>query len=240
MKSENGNLQVPINYNHIIQALLLSWINDKEYREFIHNEGYKYENKNYKLFTFSKLYGLYRYNKNDQKIIFNGDVTLIVSCVEDIFMQYLINTCILSNMPIKILNQQVIIKSVSIVNEKIHQGNISFLSPCTVYSTIYNNGKKQTYYYEPIEKEFSDLIKQNLISKYKAYYGQEPSDSSFSIKLLNEKSYKKIITKYKDSYIIIAYDGCFQITGSMELIKIGYDSGLGSKNSQGFGEFKFI
>jgi CRISPR-associated endoribonuclease Cas6 len=79
-------------------------------------------------------------------------------------------------------------------------------------------------YLSPLDKEFNEIIRNNLIKKYKAFYGVDPLDKSFYIKPIN-KDLKMIITKYK-SFMIKSWEGKFEPCGSIYLLKIAYDAGI--------------
>ncbi|WP_337919956.1 CRISPR-associated endoribonuclease Cas6 [Petrotoga sp. 8T1HF07.NaAc.6.1] len=105
------------------------------------------------------------------------------------------------------------------------------------------NSSKKTVYFSPNDDNFSKLIRENLIKKYLAYYDSnlpnEISNDEFVIKEADQKGSKMIITKYKN-FIIKGWHGVFEIQGNPSLLKIGYDSGFGAKNSQGFGLVEVI
>lgn len=56
IKPVQEKITLPFHYQHIIQSMILSWIHDESYSKFIHDEGYFYEKRNYKLYSFSKLF----------------------------------------------------------------------------------------------------------------------------------------------------------------------------------------
>ena len=56
----NNKLILPLNYNYILQGFIYNNIADKKIQEFIHNKGFTYEKRHYKLFTFSRLMGKYK------------------------------------------------------------------------------------------------------------------------------------------------------------------------------------
>lgn len=113
---------------------------------------------------------------------------------------------------------------------------INTLAPITVYSTLNTrDNRKKTYYYSPYEKEFSNLVTDNLRKKFKLVHHKEPGKRSLIIEPV-DGVYEKIL-KYKET-IIKGWMGKFKLKGSPSLISIAYDTGLGSKNSQGFGMFE--
>lgn len=67
---EFDELNLPIHYNHILQAVILKWINDENYARFIHDKGYEFNNRRYKLYTFSRLEGKFNIDKKNKRIIY--------------------------------------------------------------------------------------------------------------------------------------------------------------------------
>ncbi len=127
-----------------------------------------------------------------------------------------------------------IISRIEFINQVIGEKEIvAAMSPITVYSTLtsYENVKK-TYYYNPAEKEFPNNIRKNLINKYHSFYDKLPDNDEFNVRPIDR--YKERIVNYKN-FIIKGYTGKFEIEGSKELMEMAFCTGLGSKNSQGFG-----
>ena len=60
-------LELPINYNHIMQAALISWLDNEKYQKFFHDYGYKYENRTFKMYSYSKIFGTFRIDKENKK-----------------------------------------------------------------------------------------------------------------------------------------------------------------------------
>jgi len=104
--------------------------------------------------------------------------------------------------------------------------------------------KLRCHYLRPWEEGFSEAVRNNLVKKFKIVHGGDINDSDFGIKIdteyMNKKSGK--ITKninFKDTNII-GFLAPFEVTGSPELIEIGYEAGFGEKGSMGFGMVKEI
>ena len=110
--------------------------------------------------------------------------------------------------------------------------------PIVAYSTFLRlDGRKYTCYFQPGEADYNMLIWNNLKNKYKAFYNEEPPNENFQIKCLHQP--KMSVMNYKQT-IIKGYSGEFLLSGPVPLLQIAVDSGLGSKNSQGFGCVKLI
>ncbi|QGT99804.1 CRISPR-associated endoribonuclease Cas6 [Candidatus Syntrophocurvum alkaliphilum] len=227
---------LPLHYNYFLQAYLYNNLSDKDYSAFIHEKGYELEQKKFKLFTFSRLMGTFRINPEKGIISFKSPVKLIVSSAVEQFITDLAET--LMRKDDSWLGNNLL--EVSTIN--VHrtpqfsaEKKVKMISPMVAYTTLNNENNKKTEYYSPWNQQGVEIIRQNLINKYKAINGVEPEDKNFNI-IPNgnqEKKFKKIIT-YKNT-VIIGYDGLFKLTGNPELIQLSYSTGLGSKNSQGFG-----
>lgn len=234
------NVEIPVNYNYLVQSFIYHNISEK-LSVFLHNKGYKYGKRLFKMFTFSRLLGKCRYRKSDKHLIFSENVSLWVSSPETDFLESYA-TELLRKEEIRLGRSKVFIKSVEVgctppFNEEML---IKMLSPVTVYSTLEKkDGSKKTYFYHPREPEFCELISKNLKKKYRAFYRCEPPKEKFEIKPEKVSSRSLMIVNYKD-FVIKGWLGVYRVRSHPELIKLGWDSGIGSKNSQGFGMFEFI
>jgi len=112
---------------------------------------------------------------------------------------------------------------------------VRMLSPVVVYSTMKpENGRAYTYYYAPFEPRFAELIAANLAKKHLIIYGCPALPMDFRIlpAALEERDLK--ITRYKD-IIIKGWMGDYLLQGDPQLLQVALDTGLGAKNSQGYG-----
>jgi len=241
----------PLYYNHELQSFIYRHISP-ELADFLHKEGYPLGKRKFKLFTFSRLLGKYHINSREEKIIFSGSISFYLSSPQEKFIQQFAETLLKSpQVALSRSRNSFVISSVEVFPQPHIQGGVTIrmLSPVTIYSTLFSaSGKKKTYYYSPFEKEFSQLIRANILKKYQALYGtpydEKPNRPHFQIspQKISQNSEKKI--KYipsSGSYTLIkAWLGTYRIRGDPKLISLAYDSGLGSKNSQGFGMFEVL
>jgi len=94
----------------------------------------------------------------------------------------------------------------------------------------------RSIYYSHFEKEFSQLIRENLRKKQKILFGRE-TDDEIQITVDDKKRVKETVTMYKDT-VVKGWMGIYRLSGLPELIRIGYETGIDSKNPQGFGMFE--
>jgi len=232
---------LPIHYNYILQGFLYKNLSDKDYRRFLHGTGYQFANTSFKLFTYSRLLGKFRMLKDFGKIAFSSPFTLVVASGVEQFITDLAETliksdqCFLGDSPVEI-------KSISVhkkykLSDEVH---IKMLSPIVAYKTVMDGEKKRTDYYSPWQKEFGQLVTNNLLKKYQIIHGELPESRDLRvIPNGNQEAKFARIINYKDFYIK-AYAGIYWLKGNPDLIEVAYNTGLGSKNSQGFGCWEVV
>lgn len=236
--TKEGVLRLPLFYNHLIQGMIYDNL-DQSLANTLHNQGYKYEKRSFKLFTFSRIIGKYRLI-ND-RIEVNPPFSLVISSPVEVILRSLAENLVRRG-EITFAEDTAFLEAVNVhftpeISEDIV---VKMLSPVTIYSTLTaGDGRKKTYYYNPHEKEFPELIRRNLIKKYVAVYKKEPQSKEFEIIPVGIKTRDEKIVKYK-GFVIKAWMGRYRIRGNPELIKLAYDAGIGSKNSQGFGCFDLV
>ncbi len=231
-------LRLPLSYNEIIQGFIYRHL-DEVLGNFLHNHGFIYKKRHFKLFTFSRIIGKVKVGEGFFEI--TPPFKLIISSPYDKLLQSLAENLIRIS-EIYIGDNPVYIESINVhftppISDRV---KIKMLSPVTVYSTLKKpDGKKKTYYYNPFEKEFSELTRENILKKYVAFYRKKPEIKEFAIEPLRVSKRDEKIIRYKN-FIIKGWIGVYSIKGNPELIRFAYDAGIGNKNSQGFGCFEII
>ncbi|MGP3702887.1 MAG: CRISPR-associated endoribonuclease Cas6 [Candidatus Bathyarchaeota archaeon] len=233
---EQGQVVLPTSYNYLIQAWIYRNIS-RELAEFLHDKGFLFGKRRFKMFTFSRLEAHCISNKN-KYFIFKGDLTLYISSPIERFIEDLATSIVkkgfvaLGNQMLKVIDLAFPAKP----NLNSGQLKIRMLSPLTVYSTLMaSDGRKKTYYFSPYEMEFSKLVNSNLKKKHLLLSGKNIK-SNIKIESLGVK---EVITLYKGT-VVKGWMGQFLLAGPKSLIMTGYETGLGAKNSQGFGMFEVV
>ena len=242
-QKEKEYIKIPINYNAILQAFIYNLF-EKNFREFLHNQGYRFEKRNFKLFTFSRLFGKYKIINN--KIQFSNFLKFYIASPKSEILENVAKGLLLKDKYFLGKNK-IAIDSIFVLNDYKFDDEviIKMQSPITVYSTLLkSDGKKKTYYYSPFEEEFKRQIRDNIIKKYFILNGKKPKDDFFDISPIkvNPRDEKVILYKKKNKKptVIKGWMGIYKLRGLKELIKIAYDCGLGAKNSLGFGCWKMV
>ncbi|NOZ64035.1 MAG: CRISPR-associated endoribonuclease Cas6 [Caldiserica bacterium] len=228
------NLILPVHHNHILQGFIYSLL-APTLRKFLHEEGFLYQKRRFKLFTFSRLMGKFKEEKG--KFIFNSPVKLVISSPKHEILQSVAEG-ILKGEEFRLHTNKVFIASINVFPRPNFPDRVyaKMLSPITIRSTLMKaDGSKKTYYYSPLENEFNELIKKNLEKKYCLVYGEKPASGlEFRITPYNIKPFHEKVIIYKET-VIKGWMGIYEIVGDPRLIQLSYDAGLGARNSQGFG-----
>ena len=238
--SSDKQLSLPLHYQSILQGFIYSIIFDEKISDFLHNKGFKYEKRNFKAFTYSWIIGEYKI-KNKQ-IYFSSPFTIYLSSPWEPLIRTIFDTFV-NRENLLMGKNQINVESLQIITNPDFEANknITTLSPITVYSTIKKqDGAKYTRYYEIRDPEFEKQLKSNLSKKAVAIYNMNIEEKEFaitSIGKIDNDNFKHI--KYRN-YLIKAWQGSFKIEGDPIFRRIAYETGLGSKNSLGFGCIDFV
>lgn len=236
--SNAKNLVLPIQYNHIVQAMIYNSV-DADLGQFLHEKGFQVEKRTFKMFAFSRLIGKYNIDKKSQKIYFEGPVTLTISSPYEEFCNSIASGLLLKQQ-VMLGNTQMKVQEVIFEKEVVDADEIRIitLSPIVIYSTFFrSDGRRYTCYFQPGEKEHGAILDNNIRKKFSAFYDKEPPEGNMFMKSLGRT--KLSVINYK-STVIKGYSGKFILSGPIPLLQMALDAGLGSKNSQGFGCIKLI
>ncbi|MCF8356837.1 MAG: CRISPR-associated endoribonuclease Cas6 [Melioribacteraceae bacterium] len=248
---------LPVNYNYYLAAAIYKLLNfgSPEFAEFLHNKGFVLNGKPYKLFCFALRFKNIRIVDNFIRMI-EPHAALYISSplIEDFIQNFIIGT--FNNNTVELAGNNFkcnfLINQVESLPEPEFNKTCNFqlLSP-VVLSTlkIKENGKPHQYYfrYNDDITEINRVFNQNLKNKYELIYNNKYEGEKLVLQWdknyikQREKKKKRLtkkitIEKYDGNPIdIIANELPFTLTGSPELMHVGYQCGFGEKNSMGFG-----
>lgn len=237
-KEKNMN----INYNYYLSSLCYKFLNksNRDFAAMLHEEGFEAGEKRFKLFTFSQLL-CKKVHIEGTYITFNADVIWFVSSPLSEFILYFAQTIMLEE-SIEIGGVNFEVANVELLKPAEIKNNMKFkcLSPIAVNTGCMVDGEFKQYYLSVDNEKFKDNIKNNLIKKYYAFNKRLPKDLNLDMRILNiHECLKGKRINVKNSFIK-GYMPVFEISGSPELIEIGYEAGYGSKNSMGCGMVEVI
>jgi CRISPR-associated endoribonuclease Cas6 len=264
---------ITLNYSHYLSSAIYGWIeaSSAEYSAFLHDKGFSIEGtaKRFKHFCFSRLEVPKRRIWHEQLHIFSPLVTWYISMPVEQSLQHLVAGMFEKReFYIEREENKFTVEQVETMPEPKWKKWMKFrlVSPLTVSTTHERNGRVLPEYLLANDERLSDLLRQNILNKYRSLYGAEPkasSDSESSVMkdarlpvgqaftcLLDQKFIADHGGPKKISNLITIKEGRTDQTkvrafmcpivlkGNPELIKLAYESGLGEKNSLGFGMLK--
>jgi len=230
------DISLPLSYSYPLQSAIYKILSNVISES--HDFGLSVNGRILRPFTFSRLFG-HKQRINEGSISLTSPIFLHFSSPLEDFVQAFANSLI-KNRGIQLLGTTLELRSIEVEPKIPEASSISArtISPITVYSTLMTaDGRKKTYFYNPVEKDFAIQIRENLNRKASALGNDARAGESFSFRLASRPVQR--IVKYKD-FTQIAWDFRFELQAYPELISIAYDWGLGSKNAQGFGMIKTI
>lgn len=234
--TDNSEVVLPrINLN-IVQSFVYN-IFSPERARFLHECGYQYQKKKFKLFTFSWLEGKKK-RIEEKRIVFESPVKLVLSSPLTPVLEDLANGA-LKKEKLRLGNNNLICHSVKVLKEPRSTGDmrVKALSPITCYSTMYKkDGTPYTVYYSPLEEEFKELIHNNLVKKFSLVFPEANlPKSKVEIKPIGNPRLQVALFRADDPRPIKGWWGNFHIAGPKELLSVAIEAGLGAKNSAGWG-----
>lgn len=231
--SVGRGLTLPINYQYVLQSVIFHHLQQEvEYSGFIHNEGFGKGKRKFKLFTFGPICGKYRIE--EKTIVFFDEISWEVRSTEPNFLR-LLQESVRENGVVYGSQRYTEVETV-LENKTVECGNvcIRMLSPICIYAT--NQESRKTVYFPPESEEFLSRVNENFKRKYRAYTGVD-AESDILLEALSVDKRDKCVTKYKGFYIT-AWKGRYRLKGERKYLDFLYQTGLGGKNSQGFGMFE--
>lgn len=226
-------IRLPIGYQQVLQGIIYSVFSNSDYGTFLHDEGYKVEDKTYKFFNFSNLFGNYAIKKD--AIEFYGDVYFYISSMSEEFIKR-VYEYFCQHKVIRFYNQKADIIALQAEELPFFDGVVRIktrtLSPVVAYVTF--NG--YTKYLYPKDEQFEELCMNNLVRKAK-YMDVDTESLIFQI---NEvQKIKKRVVKFKNTFYI-GYMCELDLFVNYSALYVLYNTGLSAKGSTGFGMLEII
>jgi len=236
-----GN-KLPANYQYELSAWIYHTLakGDKEYTEWLHQNGYTNDKKQFRMFTFSHLQIPKLRMEGDRMVLQSEQACFYISFLPERTTEEFIRGVFSSqffDLGDRISKVHCSIQSLAVVALPDFKETMIFqtISPMVISGRL-DNG--HVTYLSPEEPNAAQLLSETLRAKYLAYYGkpfEEDFESGF--KLLTPVKRKKITIKagtLQQTYIV-GYMVRFSLRLPIELMKLVYETGVGEKGSMGFG-----
>ena len=243
---------LPINYTYEFSSWIYKTIHfgNPEFAEWLHNHGYMDGRKQFRLFTFSRLYPE-KYSVIGDRIELQGThaVIYISFYAEEAVEPFIIGLFQNQEFTIgdKISKVQFHVKSIEKLPEPEWLESMVFRTETPVVMSVKETEtSKSAKYLSPEDNVYENYFFKNLVTKHLALMKQQNklnqqitfgNSSGMKFILLNKPKSKviKIKAGTPEETSIKGYLFDFSISAPIEIIKLGYYAGFGEKNSLGFG-----
>ena len=225
--SFGGRGFVPFNYNHYLAGVLY-----RAFREADLELAYSvHKSKSIKHFTFSDLKG--GRAVKDGLVFDMGGYFLLSSLRHDVLKAAVEG--LLDNGVLQIGSERFHLQEMEVLKtpEFNHMPvKLRTLSPINVSTMIKIPCGLKPWDLNPSDAKFYENLRRNLMKKYELFHGKPPSNTEVEIHPPSYTKQRRIEIK---GTFHRAYMMDFSVSGSKELLEVGYEAGFGEKNSMGFG-----
>ena len=244
-----GNI-LPANYQYALSSWIYKVISraDEAYGDFLHEKGFAFESRKFKMFTFSQMdLRPYKINGNEIRLL-GPEASLNVRFLVDSSLENFIKGLFIEQRfglgaPGSGHSVDFQVSGVETKAARSFKPVMRYqcLSPI-VTSTRRDDGS--VAYLSPEDPAYGRIFIQNLLRKQSAlslHNGeteiQEKNNFPYAFRLLNTPRKKGITIKANtaEETKVIGYLFHFELAAPAELHEVGYYAGFGEKNSMGFG-----
>ncbi len=261
LRKQRVDCCVGLNYAYYLSGAIYGWIEKSSpvYASFLHDHGYQLENtvRKFKHFCFSQLQVQDRQidkSRGTMKIISPAVDWYISMPIEEALQHLIIGIFEKEELYIDREYNRFTVEQVEALPEPVWERGMKFrmLSPTTVSLPDTKDGRLGDHYLFHDDPRLSECLRKNILNKYKSLHGMPPADDSFDCTLDEKFIWDAKGRGRKISRLITIKEGkedetkvrgfmCpVTIEGNPELIKLAYESGLGEKNSLGFGMIEHV
>lgn len=233
-------VSLPLAYNSLQQGAIYNLISTRDsYSDFLHDEGYSSGRGTFKAFCFGPFQGASLVNRTTKTITFKDKVDWEIRSHDpefcDAFLEGLrrkasltFGRCEMDIVSCEAMEADILSKSLL----------IRMRSPLVIYNTLVVEGTSKTIYHDPLDAGYEKMIDDNFRNKYLSVCGEEPM-GGISLTFDRITAADKCVTHFRDTWIT-GWRGIYRLKGSIENLVFAYETGLGVKNSEGFGMFDVV
>ncbi len=226
---------LPLAYHHVIQSALYELMKEPGAGQSVyHDGGARYGARVFRLFTFGLLRGTYRIEKD--RIIFTDEIRFEMRSTDEHCLRLVEANLKERGIALEGRRHQNVIAAVKDDTVEKTELFIRMDSPICVYAT--DRETKKTTFFDPEDARFAKAADSNFRRKYEAAF-QKPPKSGVVLTAVHVGRKDKYVTKYKGFYIS-GWRGEYSLSGERKYLDFLYQTGLGAKNSQGFGMFRLV
>ncbi|NTW63346.1 MAG: CRISPR-associated endoribonuclease Cas6 [Chlorobiaceae bacterium] len=254
LSHRHSSVTVPINHSYLISSLIYNVIDrsSSEYAERLHEQGYRLENRAFKLFTFSPLNpgNRRKWVMHENGTMSSGErqLHLTISSPKDEFIEHLI-LGLLHEPFVSVGKELFRLETVRKLDPPAFAEDMRFVMLSPLVCATKSTPDQHPQYLFPNDPDFKRVLVANLCRKHEVLRGKPMACNEAEVMFELDPDYvakvngkvQKLITLKEgrsDESKVKGTLAPFRIRAPRELIEIGYECGFGEKNSQGFGMVK--
>ncbi|MGI6729568.1 MAG: CRISPR-associated endoribonuclease Cas6 [Bacilli bacterium] len=227
---ELDDKKISVKYHSLLQGLIYHSLGYTNEVTELHNDGNKIENRPFKLFTFSEIYAKASYLQTEKKLHFleNGyfDFTsfnqeLVIKFIDHINLN---NKIVLGQIIINVIGYDLLDDNVILNDNPI---TFTTCSPIVCYKT----DNKKIEYLNPLDYEFVTHLKNNIAKKFYLCYEEDLP----LFEIINIENIKKKVIYFRETFYVAYHCKITVQLNDKRLANMIMTTGLGAKNSMGFG-----
>ncbi len=245
---------IPINHFYLISGLIYNVIDrsSSEYAERLHEQGYRLDNRAFKLFTFSPLNpgNRRKWMMHESGTMSTGErqLHLTISSPKDEFIEHLI-LGLLHEPFVSVGKERFRVETVRKLDPPVFSCEMRFVMLSPLVCAAKSEADQYPQYLFPGDPDFKRVLVANLCRKYEVLHGKPIFCNENDVVFELDRDYvakvhgkvQKLITLKEgrsDESKVKGTLAPFRFVANPELIEIGYECGFGEKNAQGFGMVK--
>lgn len=255
LSHRNPSVILPVNSFHLLSSLIYNIVDrgSSEYAERLHAEGYRVQNRSFKLFTYSPLFIATKGKKwhmNDDGTVSTRENLLqfTISSPKSEFIEHLV-VGLLHEPFVRVGRERFRVETVRRLDPPEFYGDMRFVTLSPIVCSTRAGNERYAQYLFPGDQEFEEKLLGNLCRKYEVLYGKPYERQNVLFRFTLNQEYLEH-RKGKVQKLIAIKEGTpgesrvkgtlapFRLEAPPELMEIGYECGFGEKNSQGFGMVK--
>ncbi len=229
LRPDGGRLSLPLARNGILQGVFYHLLSsDAGLSKNVHDFDDP-GSRVYKYFCFSDLIGTA--HAADRQICWDGPVSWFIRSADDGMIQAVVDS-ITAEPIVRFSGTFCRVESFELRERVFCSDTIRFSmnTPIAVYRTDEDGTRR---FFTPDDPAFCEIVENNLIRKFIALTGEEPSETPcFSVLGFSESDVRRI--RYHGQ-VITACGGSYSLTAPSVFLELAYYCGIGSKNAAGLG-----
>lgn len=223
---------LPINYRPLIHGMIYhSLKEDAVFAEKLHSSERTGEKERpFKGFTFSPLLG--PYSVSDHTICFLDEAKLEIRAWQEELIR-LLYACFSKTGSVQLGSERLAIRRCELTDTRLNTDSaaIRMVSPVVAYKT---DQERHTVFFRPDEEQFYHALVLNAKRKSETFLPEVPF--VLRVQSMNPSLPRSQFSSFKRTFIT-GWFGRYRLEGDPRIIDMLYQTGLGAKNSEGFGVF---